>query len=108
MYPMGLATVLEQFSSYGLPMLVCENGIATHDDQLRCNFLTEHLRVIAQALTDGIKILGYVHWSLIDNFEWHHGYAARFGLAQVDYETLERRTRPSAELFAKICRERRV
>ncbi len=108
MYPMGLAKVLQQFSLYGLPMLVSENGIATNDDELRCRFLGEHLRVISDALADGKNILGYVHWSLFDNFEWHHGYAARFGLAEVDFETLERRARPSAALFSQVCRERHV
>lgn len=108
MYPTGLARVLEHFSAYGLPMLVTENGIATDDDQLRCRFLTKHLRVISTTLAEGKNILGYVHWSLIDNFEWHHGFAATFGLAEVDFETLERRTRPSAELFSRICRERHV
>jgi beta-glucosidase len=108
MYPVGLARVLEQFSAYGLPMLVTENGIATDDDQLRCQFLAEHLRVISNTLAEGKNILGYVHWSLIDNFEWHHGFAARFGLAEVDFKTLERRARPSAELYSRICRERHV
>jgi beta-glucosidase len=108
MYPTGLARMLEQFSAYELPMLVTENGIATDNDQLRCQFLTEHLRVISNTLAEGKNILGYVHWSLIDNFEWHHGFAARFGLAEVDFETLERRKRPSAELFSQICRERHV
>jgi len=108
MYPMGLATVLDQFSAYGIPMLVTENGIATNDDHLRCQFLTEHLQVISDSLVEGKNILGYVHWSLIDNFEWHHGFAARFGLAEVDFETLERHARPSAELYSRVCRERHV
>jgi len=59
--------------------------------------------VVTRALADGKSILGYVHWSLMDNFEWHHGYAPRFGLAEVDFDTMERRARPSAELFAQIC-----
>ena len=105
---LGLAKVLEQLSLYGLPMFVTENGIATHDDQERCQFLKEHLQVISDSLAEGNNILGYVHWSLIDNFEWHHGFAARFGLAEVDFKTLERRARPSAELYSRICRERHV
>lgn len=108
MYPEGLATVLEQFASYGLPMFITENGFATNDDDVRCEFIVEHLRVVSESLAEGKNILGYVHWSLIDNFEWHHGYAARFGLAEVDFETLERRARPSAELFSRICREKHV
>lgn len=103
-YPKGLAKVLRQFSAYGLPMLVTENGIASDDDQERCRFIKEHLQVISDALANGKAVLGYVHWSLMDNFEWNAGYAPRFGLAEVDPETLERRARPSAELFSRICR----
>ena len=107
-YPKGLAKALEQFSTYGLPMLVTENGIATNDDRERGRFIKEHLQVILDALADGKAILGYVHWTLMDNFEWNWGYAPRYGLAEVDFETLERRARPSAELFSRICRSRRV
>jgi len=101
-YPKGLDNVLDQFSDYGLPMFVTENGIATNDDRVRCQYIEDHLHVVTRALADGKSILGYVHWSLMDNFEWHHGYAPRFGLAEVDFETMERRARPSAELFAQI------
>ena len=107
-YPQGLARILARFSDYGLPIFISENGIATTDDILRCQFLREHLQVVADSLANGVNIIGYVYWSLIDNFEWHHGYAPRYGLAEVDFETLERRARPSAELYARICRERRV
>lgn len=107
-YPQGLARVLTQFAEYGLPILISENGIATNDDQLRCEYLNKHLQVVMDALTDGVNIIGYVHWSLMDNFEWHHGYAPKFGLAEVDFETLERRARPSAELYAQICQNQRV
>ncbi|MGI9220170.1 MAG: glycoside hydrolase family 1 protein [Woeseiaceae bacterium] len=102
-YPKGLGKVLDQFSSYGLPMLVTENGIATDDDELRCRYLEDHLKIVARALAEGKSVLGYVHWSLMDNFEWHHGYAPRFGLAEVNFNTMERKSRPSAKLFAQIC-----
>lgn len=107
-YPRGLVAVLDRFSAYGIPMFITENGIATEDDTLRCRFLLEHLQVVAAALAQGKNILGYVHWSLIDNFEWHHGYEPRFGLMEVDFESFERRARPSAELFSQICQSRRV
>lgn len=107
-YPSGLATVLEKFSQYGVPMFVTENGIATDDDDLRCRFLVDHLRVVAAALAEGKEILGYLHWSLIDNFEWHLGYEPRFGLVEVDFESLERRVKPSGELLARICQRKRV
>jgi beta-glucosidase len=107
-YPRGLAAVLERFSRYGVPMFVTENGIASDDDNLRCSFLTEHLKVVADALAEGKNIIGYVHWSLIDNFEWHLGYEPRFGLVEVDFDSLDRRAKPSAELFARICQSKRV
>ncbi len=107
-YPIGLAAVLERFSRYGIPMFITENGIATDDDNLRCRFLTDHLKVVADSLAEGRNIIGYVHWSLIDNFEWHLGYKPRFGLVEVDRESLDRRAKPSAELFARICQSKRV
>ncbi len=107
-YPKGLAFVLDRFSRYRVPLFVTENGIATDDDRLRCEFLREHLKVVADARAGGMDIIGYVHWSLIDNFEWRCGYEPLFGLAEVDAESLERRAKPSAELFSRICRSRRV
>ena len=107
-YPRGLSAVLDRFSKYGIPMFITENGIATDDDRLRCSFLRDHLKVVADALSEGKNILGYVHWSLIDNFEWHLGYEPRFGLAEVDFESFERHAKPSADLFSEICRSRRV
>jgi len=51
---------------------------------------------------------GYFHWSLIDNFEWSHGFEPRFGLFEVDYQTFERKSRPSAQIYADICRNNRI
>ena len=107
-YPAGLSNVIGRFAQYGLPILITENGIATDDDRIRCRYIEDHMRVLAQAISDGLPIIGYLHWSMMDNFEWHHGYDARFGLAEVDDESLARRARPSAELYSKICRSRRV
>jgi beta-glucosidase len=107
-FPQGLRSTLERFSNYGLPLLVTENGIATHDEALRRQFLVQHVAAAGEALEKGTNLIGYLYWSLIDNFEWAHGTAPRFGLASVDYQTQERQARPCVEEFARICRESRI
>ncbi len=103
-YPRGLAAVLQRYSAMGLPLFITENGIATGDDELRCRFLRDHIEVLANALDNGLEVLGYLHWSLLDNFEWTMGTGPRFGLVAVDYSTQARIARPSATFFAAICR----
>jgi Glycosyl hydrolase family 1 len=100
--------VLRRFASFGLPLLITENGIATDDENLRETFLAMHLEQLATALSEGVDVIGYLYWSLMDNFEWDHGAAPHFGLAAVDETTKERRIRPAAEWLARICRDNRV
>ena len=69
-YPQGLRLVLRRFSRWGLPLVVTENGIATCDEALRDRFVAEHLQSLDEARNDGLRVLGYFYWSLIDNFEW--------------------------------------
>ena len=87
-----------------LPLLVTENGVADEDDGLRPGYVTDHLEAVVEAMADGADVRGYLYWTGFDNFEWLEGYTARFGLVAVDRDTLERRPKPSAELFATICR----
>jgi beta-glucosidase len=107
-YPLGLKAVLENFSRFGLPLLVTENGIATHDESLRRDFLLKHLQSLVDALGNGVDVIGYLYWSLIDNFEWALGTKPRFGLARVDYKTQQRLPRPFVEDFSRVCRENRL
>lgn len=107
-YPKGLLAVLRRFASLDLPLLITENGIATDDEQLRETFVIEHLQQLATALEEEIDVIGYLYWSLIDNFEWDHGSSPHFGLAAVDAATQERRLRPAAARFARICRDNRL
>lgn len=100
----GLTAVLRQFSDYGLPVVVTENGIATDDEDQRSRFLIAHVEALAMAVRDGIDVRGYFYWSLIDNFEWAEGYAPHFGLAAVDRTTQQRTLRPAAAQLAAICR----
>jgi beta-glucosidase len=80
------------------PVLITENGRACADvpsdgsveDPERISYVDAHLRAVAQAVREGVDVRGYFHWSLMDNFEWAEGYAKRFGLVHVDYETLAR------------------
>jgi beta-glucosidase len=103
-YPAGLSQCLQQLARYRLPILVTENGVCTIDDELRWQFIRDHLEQVAGALQEGIPVLGYLYWSLLDNFEWHEGFRPRFGLIEVDYPSQMRRVRPSAERFAEVCR----
>lgn len=104
MFPSGLTTILEDFSRYGLPLLVTENGIATDDETLRRRFVVEHLAALGEALERGVDVMGYLYWSLIDNFEWALGTTARFGLAAVNTTTQERILRPCSRDFERVCR----
>ncbi len=74
------------------------------DDRRRCDFLREHLAVLAHRRAAGTPITGYFYWSLLDNFEWLEGFRPRFGLFEVDYTTFARRRRPSADVFAAMGR----
>jgi beta-glucosidase len=97
----SLVWLWEQFH---LPLLVTENGVTDRDDELRPRFLVDHLGAVLEAISEGVDVRGYLHWTGFDNFEWLEGYAAHFGLIAVDRDTLERRPKPSSALFAEICR----
>jgi beta-glucosidase len=103
-YPRGLYTLIGKFSRYKLPILITENGVCTNDDALRSVFIVEHLKAVAQAMKEGAPVIGYLHWSLLDNYEWADGFAPRFGLIEVDYATQERTVRGSARKYEQIIR----
>ncbi len=107
-YPDGMTATLERYSSYGVPLMITENGIATEDEALRRRFLLQHVAAAGEAIRKGVNLVGYLHWSLIDNFEWAHGTAPKFGLAAVDYATQARHARPCVADFERICRENRT
>ena len=100
--PASFAGLLGDAGRFGLPVLVTENGLADGADALRPAFLKSHFEALAEAEAAGVPIAGYLHWSLLDNFEWLDGYGPKFGLYAVDPETFERRPRPSAGIFREI------
>jgi beta-glucosidase len=103
-YPEGFYRQLVRLKQYGLPVYVTENGISTKDDTQRCRHLLRHLAEMHHALQEGTDIRGYLHWTLIDNFEWTEGYQQWFGMVAMEPGTLKRRPRPSAYLFRDIAR----
>ncbi|MGH7540236.1 MAG: family 1 glycosylhydrolase, partial [Gemmatimonadota bacterium] len=103
-YPRGLLETLERFSALGLPLMVTENGIATRDEALRSAYLSAHLDVLGQAIAHGVDVIGYLHWTLMDNYEWSHGTEPRFGLLEVDFETQVRTPRPAFHEFGRAIR----
>ncbi|MGI9146758.1 MAG: glycoside hydrolase family 1 protein [Chloroflexota bacterium] len=102
-YPKGLYRVLKRVGRLGKPVIVTENGIADADDDQRARYLVAHLRQAHRAYAEGVDLRGYIHWSLLDNFEWCDGFTKRFGLAAVDLATQRRTVRPSAHVYAEIA-----
>lgn len=107
-YPSGLYEVTMDFCRYDKPLMITENGIATRNDTLRENYIREHLRELERAIADGAPVTGYLHWSLLDNFEWSDGYTKRFGLVEVDFETQRRTIRDSARYYASVIKTRQI
>ena len=104
-FPEGLARFLRRYARFKLPILITENGVPADRDEDRWVFIFLHLWQVARAIDEGIPVLGYLYWSLLDNFEWADGYDARFGLVGVDFENgLERSIRPSARLYSAVIR----
>jgi beta-glucosidase len=103
-YPQGLYKLLLRLKKYKLSVFILENGICTYDDACRWEFISKHLEAVNQAMQKGSKVIGYIYWSLLDNFEWDKGFNPRFGLVKVDYHTQERSIRHSAKDFAEVCR----
>lgn len=107
-YPEGIYNLLLKLKRYDLPIFILENGISTEDDNLRWDFILSHLKNIYLALQKGVKVLGYIYWSLLDNFEWDKGFTHRFGLIEVDYNTYRRTVRESAKKFSLVCKTGRI
>lgn len=99
------------YERYGLPILITENGMANIDfvmsdgkvhDPQRIEFLKGYIGCLEQAYEDGVPMVGYLYWSILDNFEWAMGYDKRFGLIHVDYRTQKRTPKDSAAWYAGV------
>lgn len=108
-YPPSLAHCARYVhQATGVPIFVTEHGVMTQDDSLRERVIPLALAELQQTIAQGVPVIGYLHWSLIDNFEWVHGYGPRYGLASVDPQTFERHLKPSASVLGAIARNNAV
>ena len=105
----GLYKILVSLKKYNLPIYITENGLADEKDTQRTQFIKKMLSQAYQAINKGVKLKGYFYWSLIDNFEWHHGFWPKFGLIEIDRNNgLTRKPRKSFYDYAKICKNGEV
>lgn len=107
MEPEGLyPLLLRTWTRYRKPIMVTENGVADRNDDYRQWWLEQTMVAMQRAMSEGVEVKGYMHWSLLDNFEWKYGWWPKFGLIEVDRQNgMTRKPRPSAIWFAKYLLE---
>lgn len=108
-YPPGLYEMIMLVEErYGLPSYITETGTNEVGTELGPKFVVDHLLWVRQAIADGADVRGFFFWSLIDNYEWNHGYEMEFGLFDYDTRSKARSARPAAGVYGEIARENRV
>ncbi len=108
-HPEALGKVVEEVAkSVTLPIMITENGVATGDDKKREEFIQRALKSLHASMEKGIDVIGYLHWSTFDNFEWQSGYGMQFGLIEVDRHTQERKPKMSAYYLGEIAKENKL
>ncbi len=105
-YPAAIGHVLRKVAQeFPGELLVTENGIATNNDARRCQFIREAFAGVLAAKKDGVPVTGYLHWSLLDNFEWQAGYSKTFGLIAVDRKTQTRFPKQSLQVLGELHKD---
>ena len=105
LYPDALGHTVRLAAEHaGVPVMVTENGLATDDDEQRLDYTRRALEGLGRCVADGVDVRGYLHWTLLDNFEWVSGYAMTFGLIAFDHSTFERTIKPTARWLGDIAR----
>lgn len=102
--PDGFYEGIKWSTRYKLPIYITENGVEDATDNLRPRYLALHIHKLWRAVNYNWPVLGYFHWSLVDNFEWERGWSQRFGLWGLDTTTQKRIRRRSVDLYAAICK----
>ncbi len=106
MEPEGLYPLLVRAHvRFKKPIFVSENGLADMNDEFRRWWIEETIMAMERAISEGVDLKGYFHWSLLDNFEWKYGWWPKFGLVEVDRKTMKRTIRPSARWFAERIKQ---
>jgi len=107
-YPEGMYEVIkEAHNDYKIPIYITENGFPSDaglDDYSRIEIIRNNLKCIKKAIDEGINVVGYNHWSLMDNYEWLYGFEPKFGLVEIDFKTLERKPRKSFYEYQTIIK----
>lgn len=108
-YPASLANAVRYVhAETKVPILVTEHGVSTTDDRQRASLIPAALGHLRAAMAEGVPVLGYIHWSLLDNYEWGGDERARFGLVEVDRTSFRRTPKPSASVLGKIAQRNAV
>ncbi|XP_040990951.1 beta-glucosidase-like SFR2, chloroplastic isoform X1 [Juglans microcarpa x Juglans regia] len=112
-YPDGLYRMLlqfhERYKHLNVPFIICENGVSDETDLIRQPYLLEHLLAVYAAMIMGVPVIGYLFWTISDNWEWADGYGPKFGLVAVNRaDGLSRIPRPSYHLFSKVVKSGRI
>ena len=109
-YPKGLYIIVMRIKKHmDIPIMITENGIADKNDRYRGPFIIAHIEQIRAAINEGVNIIGYLHWSLLDNYEWHEGYReeGKFGLLSIDHKNsnFKRSVTKGAEIYSLIINQ---
>jgi beta-glucosidase len=108
-YPEALGNAVRYIhEGTGKPILITENGIVTNDDTQRVRYIDGAIASMRRVMTEGVPVLGYIHWSLLDNFEWLLGFHMHFGLVAVDRKTFARTPKPSLAHLGRIARKNQL
>ena len=109
LYPDALEHTVRLAAEHtGLPVMVTENGMATDDDDERIDYTRRALEGLGRACDDGVDVRGYLHWTLLDNFEWVSGFGPKFGLIAFNRKTFERTVKPSARWLGEVARANKI
>ena len=96
------------YEATGVPIFVTEHGVGTDDDSIRARLIPAALAELQKTIASGVPVIGYSHWSLLDNFEWIFGYRPKFGLYSVDPATFTHIPKPSATVYGAIARNNAI
>jgi beta-glucosidase len=108
-YPASLANAVRYaHEASGVPILITEHGAGTDEDAFRAKLIPAALAELQKVVAEGVPVKGYMHWSLLDNFEWLSGFKTKFGLCSVDRTTFKRTPKPSAAVYGAIAQRNAI